>query len=114
MKRTTIVLELPDELAERLEAEARRTERSVAEVVEGLVANGLEGGAAVETRQRLPYVALGASGLTDTAEPESRPSGFSALIGLVSEPAMVSGADMEDYLREHWPAEIERDSFNPA
>lgn len=63
MKRTTIVL--PDDLAELLEIEARRTNRSIAEIVRKALASHLRG--EVAQPKRLPFAALGRSGHRNTA-----------------------------------------------
>jgi predicted transcriptional regulator len=63
MKRTTI--SLPDELATALQREARRRRVSVSEVARQALSEhlGLDG-----RKRHLPFVALGRSGYSDTAE----------------------------------------------
>jgi hypothetical protein len=63
MKRTTIML--PDDLAKLLELEARRSNRSSAEIVREALASHLRGEGA--QLKRLPFASLGRSGQRDTA-----------------------------------------------
>lgn len=63
MKRTTVVL--PDDLANLLELEARRSNRSAAEIVREALASHLRGEGTQP--KRLPFAALGRSGRHDTS-----------------------------------------------
>ncbi|MDO8673950.1 MAG: CopG family transcriptional regulator [Dehalococcoidia bacterium] len=63
MKRTTVVI--PDNLANLLDLEHRRSNRSVAMIIREALVSYLEGEGA-QTR-RLPFAALGRSGHHDTA-----------------------------------------------
>lgn len=62
MRRTTITL--PEDLAERVEREARREESSVSEIIRGiLLAHFGRGG----KKRKLPFASLGRSGRRHTA-----------------------------------------------
>lgn len=63
MKRTTVML--PDDLANLLELEGRRSNRSTAQIVRQALASYLRG--EIVQPKRLPFVALGRSGLRKTA-----------------------------------------------
>lgn len=65
MKRITI--SLPDDLAARVEREARRNRTSVSEVVRRGLAHQLDP-ANEEGKRRVPFAGLFASGHTDTSE----------------------------------------------
>jgi hypothetical protein len=58
------ILRIPDELAERLAAEAGRRHISVDELAVEFVKAGLDGIADSTPRRRLPFIASGASGST--------------------------------------------------
>lgn len=62
MRRTTILLE--DDLADQLDYERRRQNRSTAAIVREALAGYLAGG---KPSRRLPFAGLGASGKRDTA-----------------------------------------------
>ncbi|TMD14259.1 MAG: CopG family transcriptional regulator [Chloroflexi bacterium] len=63
MRRTTILLQ--DDLADQLDYERRRQNRSTAAIVREALMGYLAGGKS--SNKRLPFVGLGASGKTDTA-----------------------------------------------
>jgi len=63
MRRTTVLLE--DDLADQLDYERRRLNRSTAAIVREALAEYLAGGKT--SAKRLPFVGLGRSGKRDTA-----------------------------------------------
>jgi hypothetical protein len=81
VKRTTI--SLPDDLAELAQSEARRRGTSVSAVVRGLIEQEL-------------------------APPKEGPRSV-PWIGLFDDPGAPSGADLEEYLADHWADDIDRD-----
>jgi hypothetical protein len=80
MKRTTF--SLPDDLAARMEREARRRRVSVSEVAREAIAKGL--GASAD-EPRFPFLGIGASGYQNTAR------------------------DMEELLKAEWDPDFDRD-----
>ena len=81
MKRTTI--SWPDDIAEAVAAEAERRRTSVSEIVRQSVAAHLFGKG--KKPRRFPW------------------------IGMIDDPNMVHGADVDEYLAKHWAHDIARD-----
>jgi hypothetical protein len=81
MRRTTITL--PDELLELLGSEARRRQTSVSDVARQLIVEGLTGTAGKP--REIPWA------------------------GLFSDPDMVPGGRLDDFLSKHWADDIDRD-----
>jgi len=80
MKRTTITL--PDDLADFVDAEARRRESSVSEVIRGFIIQGLSG----------------------PSEPREIP-----WAGMFHDPEMVPAERMDEALASTWADDIDRD-----
>jgi hypothetical protein len=81
MKRTTITL--PEDLAELLDAEARRRDTSVSEVVRQCIVISLTG--APDRPRALPFAAL------------------------FDDPEMVPAERMDELLKAKWPDDLDRD-----
>ncbi|HEX9671204.1 MAG TPA: CopG family transcriptional regulator [Thermoanaerobaculia bacterium] len=81
MKRTTV--SLPDDVAELVDAEARRRRTSVSEVVRDAIVLGLSG--ARETPDQIPWA------------------------GLFHDPKMVPAERLDEVLKAHWADDIHRD-----
>lgn len=81
MKRTTITL--PEETVKAVERAARKRRKSVSATIRELIENQLEAEQAV--------------------------SPFEAMIGIVSDPNLPHGADIEEALKESWADAIARD-----
>lgn len=81
MRRTTIAL--PDDLAWRLEHEAKRRETSVSGVIREVLAERF--GMVPGRPREIPWAGLGGSGSTNTGE------------------------RFEEILAQEWPADLERD-----
>lgn len=81
MKRTTIAL--PDDLADLIEHEARRRGLSVSELIRQFAREALMGTAG--SPRKIPWA------------------------GIIDDPEMVRGAQVEEELDRSWPDELDRD-----
>jgi len=81
MKRTTITL--PDDLSDLVDSEARRRQMSVSDVIRTFIIEGLAGTA--EKPRGIPFA------------------------GLFHDPGMVTGATIDEELKQRWADDINRD-----